>query len=63
MPVYGMTTNGNAWQFGRLLGREFTQDPSSLALATLDRLGQQMHAYMRACRALAADYKAPVTTP
>ena len=63
MPVYGMATNGNAWQFGRLVGRVFTQDPSAIALATLEELNQQMHAYMRACQALAAQYKQPVTTP
>ena len=63
MPVYGMATNGNAWQFRRLVGRVFTQDPSAIALATLEPLNQQMHAYMRACQALAAQYKQPVTTP
>ena len=63
MPVYGMATNGNAWQFGRLVGRVFAQDPSAIALATLEPLNQQMHAYMRACQALAAQYEQPVTTP
>ena len=63
MPVYGMATNGNAWQFGRLIGRIFTMDPGGISLATLERLGQQMHAYMRACRDLAAQYKPPVTIP
>lgn len=33
--VYGVMTDGNLWQFGRLLGNRFVQDPNNF---TLDRL-------------------------
>jgi len=53
MPVYGITTNSDAWKFGRLLGREVTLDPSAVALANLDTLGQSLHAIFRMCRDMA----------
>jgi hypothetical protein len=53
LPVYGITTNGGAWQFGLLLGRELTVDPHGTALSTLDVLGQRLHAIFRAVQAQA----------
>jgi hypothetical protein len=60
VPVYGIATNGSAWQFGRLFGRELTVDPNTVALSTLDTLAQRMHATMRAVREVATKY---VRTP
>lgn len=54
VPVYGIATNGSAWQFGVLLGRELTVDPNATALSTLDVLSQRLHAVLRAVRREAA---------
>ena len=49
LPVYGMTTNGKAWEVGVLRGREFTsQEPT--AIRELDVVNQNLHAVFRACR-------------
>jgi hypothetical protein len=49
-PVYGIATNSKTWEFGVLLGREFTCDPTPIALHNLDSLRQALHAVFRACR-------------
>lgn len=36
--VYGIVTTGVVWQFGRLTGKMFEQDPQPFALADLERL-------------------------
>ena len=51
VPIYGITTNGGAWQFGVLLGRELTVDPKATSLSNLDTLCQRLHATIRAVRA------------
>lgn len=58
-PVYGMATNGKAWEFGVLLGKEFARDPEPVALRNMDTLSQMMHAVFRACRALALAHTVP----
>lgn len=55
-PVYGIATNGKAWEFGKLLGSEFTQDQSPYALADLAHLGQALHTVFRHCRDLAQSH-------
>ena len=60
LPVYGIATNGNAWQLGVLLGRELTVDPNGTALSNLDTLAQRLHATMRAVRTVAAGVPAKV---
>ena len=60
VPVYGIATNGRAWEVGRLLGRELVVDPESTALAELDPLAQRLHAVFRAVLAQAV---AHVRTP
>jgi hypothetical protein len=60
VPVYGITTNGSAWQFGVLLGRELTVDPNATALSTLDVLSQRLHAVFRAVLAQAVAHTAPI---
>ncbi len=47
LPIYGIATNGNSWQFGVLLGRDFTVDPSVTALYDLDSLSRRLHAVFR----------------
>ena len=37
-PVYGIVTDGNLWQFGRLVGDTFTQNRTDFALANLPML-------------------------
>jgi hypothetical protein len=59
-PVYGITTNGRSWEFGELLGNEFTRDPNPIALHNLDSLRQALHAMIRACRDITHHY---VPTP
>jgi hypothetical protein len=63
VPVYGIATNGSAWQFGMLLGRELTVDPNATALSTLDTLSQRLHAVFRAVRAQALLHTARIPTP
>lgn len=60
LPVYGIATNGRAWEVGRLLGRELIVDPLSTALSELDLLAQRLHATMRAVRTVAAGVPAKV---
>src|SRR5229473_1111820 len=60
LPVHGIATNGRAWEFGRLLGRELVIDPLSTALSDLDLLSQRLHAVMRAVEAQAHAHKVRV---
>lgn len=62
-PVYGIATDGRAWEFGVFLGAEFTRDPQGYALATLDLLGQSLHAVFRACRDMARTHPTPAANP
>lgn len=62
VPVHGIATNGSAWQFGMLLGRELTVDPNATALSNLDTLSQRLHAVFRAVRAQALAPSARVPT-
>ena len=59
IPVYGIVTNGSAWQFGILLGRELRTDPAATALSDLDGLSQRLHAVFRAVRNHAVSYARP----
>jgi len=58
-PVYGIASNGRAWEFGILLGLDFTRQWGPVALATLDILSQSLHTVFRACRDMALAAKAP----
>jgi hypothetical protein len=58
-PVYGMTTNGKAWEIGVLLGSDFTREPWAYSTVNLDLLGQALHAVFRACRDMALAHTAP----
>jgi hypothetical protein len=60
LPIYGITTNGNAWQFGVLLGRELTIDPNGTALSNLDSVSQRLHAVLRLVRDQAVAYQKSV---
>jgi hypothetical protein len=62
LPVYGITTNGKAWEFGMLKHNEFTQQQQPAALLDLDGLRQALHAIFRACRDMALAHTAPVPT-
>jgi len=62
-PIYGIATDGRAWEFGLLLAAEFTRDPQGYALATLDMLGQALHNLFRACRDMALAHSAPAANP
>ncbi len=62
LPVYGITTNGKAWEFGVLKHNEFTQQPEPIAVANLDSLHQALRAIFRACRAMALAHRAPAPT-
>ena len=48
--LYGIATNGRAWEFGRLEGDEFTQDPRLFSLSDLDDLAGALHFVMTRCR-------------
>jgi len=56
VPVYGITTNGSSWQFGKLLGRELTVDPNATALSNMDTLAQRLHAVLGAVRDQAVSF-------
>jgi hypothetical protein len=60
VPVYGIATNGKAWEVGVLLGRELTVDSHSTAVSELGVLFQRLHAVFRAVQAQAV---AHVRTP
>ena len=48
--VYGITTNGQVWQFGQLHDDGFTQDPHSFTLEDVDSLGAALHFVFAPCR-------------
>jgi hypothetical protein len=48
--VYGITTNGQVWQFGQLHADVFTQDPRSFTLEDVDSLGAALHFVFAQCR-------------
>ena len=52
--LYGVSTNGLAWQFGRLEKDEFTQEPEPFTLQSLDTLAAALHYVFSRCRDEAA---------
>jgi hypothetical protein len=48
--VYGITTNGQVWQFGQLHEVVFTQDPRSFTLEDVKSLGGARHFVLAQCR-------------
>jgi hypothetical protein len=49
--LYGMTTNGRAWEMGRLTGSAFTTDTRPFSLADLDTLAAAVNYLMAQCHA------------
>ena len=47
-PVYGIVTDGNLWQFGRLVGDTFTQNRTDFVLTNLPRLFGAVSAVFKA---------------
>ena len=47
-PVYGIVTDGNLWQFGRLVGDTFTQNRADFTLANLPMLFGAVSAVFKA---------------
>ncbi len=47
--VYGITTNGQVWQFGQLHGDVFTQDLRAFALEDVDSVGAALHFVLAQC--------------
>ncbi len=47
-PVYGIVTDGTLWQFGRLIGGNFTQNRTDFALANLPMLFGAVNAVFKA---------------
>jgi len=47
--VYGITTNGQVWQFGQLHADVFTQDSRSFTLEDVDSLGAALHFVFAQC--------------
>ncbi len=58
--IYGITTNGQVWQFGQLHTDVFTQDPRSFTLEDVDRLGAALHFVFTQCRDQVTDVSAVV---
>ena len=54
LTYYGATTNGRGWEFGKLVGDRFTQDPRGYALTDLDALAGTLHSIVIHCRDQAA---------
>jgi len=48
--IYGITTNGQVWQFGQLHADVFTKDPRSFTLEDVDNLGAALHFVFAQCR-------------
>ena len=59
LPVYGIITNGKAWEFGVLRYDEFTQQQEPIAVYDLDSLRRYLHAIFCACRNMARAYRIP----
>ena len=43
MILYGMVSNGDVWEFGKLQGKSFVRDPRSLTIADLPELFAALH--------------------
>jgi hypothetical protein len=61
-PIHGIATNGKTWEFGVLLGREFTQQQEPFTLFGLDILSQALHAVLQKAQATARALT-PAATP
>lgn len=48
-PVYGIVTNGQLWQFGRLMNQQFTKDIQSYVLYDLDGLMAALNFLFQCC--------------
>jgi hypothetical protein len=48
--IYGITTNGRAWEFGQLQNDQFTHDPRPFSLQNLDALAAALHFVFSTCR-------------
>lgn len=48
--IYGITTNGQVWQFGQLHNDVFTQDLHSFTLEDVDTLGAALYVVLAQCR-------------
>ena len=46
--MYGIVTDGNRWEFGRLVGDAFTQNRTDFAFADLPTLLGAIHAVFKA---------------
>ena len=51
---FGASTNGQSWEFGRLRGDDFDQDPRTFALRDLDGLAAALNDVMIRCQDQAA---------
>lgn len=49
LPVWGIVTNGETWQFGKLKGAEFTRHDSSIDLDPLGKLLAVLHYIFKQC--------------
>ncbi len=59
IPVYGMASNGRAWEFGVLHRDEFTRQLGGYTVTEPDALAAMLHAVFRACRDQAVAYQPP----
>lgn len=62
-PVYGIASNGRAWEFGILLGSQFTRQWEPVSISTYDTLSQTLHTVFRACRDMALAPPTPAANP
>lgn len=49
-PIYGVTTNGRLWEFGRLQDQLFQRDPRQFRLQDLDELCAAVRFLLECCR-------------
>jgi hypothetical protein len=52
--LFGVSTNGRGWEFGKLRGSVFTQEPRTHSLSDLDGLAAALHFVFAECRDQAA---------
>jgi hypothetical protein len=52
--LFGISTNGRGWEFGKLRGNVFTQEPRTHSLSDLDGLAAALHFVFAECREQAA---------
>ncbi len=57
IPIYGLVSNGWAWEFGVLLHDEFTRQLGGYTVSDPGSLAAHMHAVFRACRDQAVAYQ------